>query len=85
MTKLGQDVVHFSHHSPSPFFVSFYERCSSCRCTPLPLLQFGGPALDEGEHFFDMSLSVAMGALPRSVSLLAVAIGIRDRARGWRH
>jgi hypothetical protein len=24
MTKLGQDVVHFSHHSPSPFFI--YER-----------------------------------------------------------
>ena len=22
MTKLGQDVVHFSHHFPSPFFVS---------------------------------------------------------------
>jgi hypothetical protein len=49
MTKLGQDVVHFSHHSPSP---------SSSR-TPLPLLQFGGPALMKVSTSTTMSLSVA--------------------------
>jgi hypothetical protein len=29
MTKLGQDVVHFSHHSPSPFFISFTNEASA--------------------------------------------------------
>jgi hypothetical protein len=58
MTKLGQNVLNFSHHSPppSPSSLRTNEARVLVELTPLSLLQFGGPAFDEGEHFFGHKL-----------------------------
>jgi hypothetical protein len=60
MTKLGQDVVHFSHHFPSPS--SFTNEASAyLELTPHAVTpsQFGGPALMKVSTSTTISLSAA--------------------------
>ena len=66
MTKLGQDVVHFSHPPPFPFFISFMNEARRYPFSSLAVRRSMKVSTSS-----TMSLSVAMEALPRHLSLAA--------------